>query len=466
MEEASQPNHGEFATQLLTKNGHPRRQAQTSVFFKIRVIKLVLLTLLKLMPLKVIVVGAGIGGICAATSLRQAGHDVEVFEKSGFTGEVGAALSLTPNGSRVLSSLGFSFERARACKILQWDTLLGSSMERVAKIDLSTAEKKFGASCWAVHRVDLHNELLRLATSEDTANTKPITLRLGAQVVDASTDGSITLKDGSRHTADLIVAADGLHSVLRNKVLTQDTKAPSASGLSAFRFLMDTKKLEADAELGQILEVRSPGYAIIIDAEEKVLERHMVWYPCRDGEVQNFVGVHPTRPADSEDGEPEAMRNSMLEEFGHYDPRIVRVISESSHVKCWPLYVHDPLPSLCNGRIVLIGDAGHPMLPFGGQGSNCAMEDAGALGHLFRSVHDPAAIEPRLALFEQIRKNRASRIQIESKVRLGKEEEIVHELKKYADPPGSAVASTAQERTTHDYEYDVFAKCAEVLQEA
>lgn len=72
---------GEFAAQLLIKNGHPRRQAQTSVFFNIRVIKLVLLTLLKLMPLKVIVVGAGIGGICAATSLRQAGHDVEVGSK-------------------------------------------------------------------------------------------------------------------------------------------------------------------------------------------------------------------------------------------------------------------------------------------------------------------------------------------------------------------------------------------------
>ena len=189
---------------------------------------------------------------------------------------------MTPNGSRVLSRLGFSFERARAYKILQWDTMLGNSLERIAKIDLSTAEEKFGSSSWAVHRVDLHNELLRLATSEDTANTRPITLRLGAQVVDASIDGSITLKDGSRHTADLIVAADGLHSVLRNKVLTQDTKAPSFSGLSAFRFLMDTKKMEADAELARILELRSPGYGIIIDAEEKILERHMVWYSCRE----------------------------------------------------------------------------------------------------------------------------------------------------------------------------------------
>lgn len=77
------------------------------------------------------------------------------------------------------------------------------------------------------------------------------------------------------------------------------------------------------------------------------------------------------------------------------------------------------------------------MLPFGGQGSNCAMEDAGALGHLFRSVHDPAAIEQRLALFELIRKDRPSRVQTMAKVRVGREKEVEQELKKYADPPGS-----------------------------
>ena len=195
---------------------------------------------------------------------------------------MGAALALTPNGSRVLSSLGFSFERARACKSLKWDTILGDSLKRVASVDLSTTEEKFGAPCWSVHRVDLHNELLHLATSQDATDSKPVTLRLGAQVVDASTDGSITLKDGSRHTADLIVAADGLHSVLRRTVLTYDTKAPSPSGLSAFRFLMDTKLLRDDPELAQALEARGPVFALIIDPEEKTTERHMVWYSCRE----------------------------------------------------------------------------------------------------------------------------------------------------------------------------------------
>lgn len=154
-------------------------------------------------------------------------------------------------------------------------------MKQVASLDLSMAERTFGAPCWSVHRVDLHNELLRLATSEDTTDSRPVTLRLGAQVLDASTDGSITLKDGSRHAADLIVAADGLHSVLRDTVLTHDSKAPSPSGLSAFRFLMDTKAMQDDAKLAPVLEARGPGFTILIDAKETISERHIVWYPCR-----------------------------------------------------------------------------------------------------------------------------------------------------------------------------------------
>lgn len=108
------------------------------------------------------------------------------------------------------------------------------------------------------------------------------------------------------------------------------------------------------------------------------------------------------------------------------------------------------------------------------------MEDGGALGYLFRPVHDPAAVEKQLPLFELVRKNRVSRIQILSTVRAGREKEVGEELKKYADPPGSgksyiarkasnkltestAVPSSHQERTDHDYAHDVFAKCREVL---
>lgn len=162
-----------------------------------------------------------------------------------------------------------------------WDTLLGDTLTRVGSIDLSMAEKRFGAAAWAMHRVDLHSELLRLATSEDAGDSNPAILRLGTQVVSVSSEGSIALLDGSRHSADLIVAADGLHSNLRGTVLGEEIKAASPAGLSAFRFLIDTKVLNDDAKLASLLEAKGPGAAILIDIKETVRERHMMWYPCR-----------------------------------------------------------------------------------------------------------------------------------------------------------------------------------------
>ena len=164
----------------------------------------------------------------------------------------------------------------------RWDTFSGDSMKRVASLDLNMADNGFGSPCWTVHRVDLHNELLHLAMSENGTDLKPVILHLGAEVVDASTNGSITLKDGSRHTADLVVAADGLNSVLRKTVLTRDADEPPPSGLSAFRFLIDTNLLQEDAELASVLEDRGSNLGLLADARDIGSPRHMVWYPCRE----------------------------------------------------------------------------------------------------------------------------------------------------------------------------------------
>lgn len=189
---------------------------------------------------------------------------------------------MTPNGARVLSRLGFSFERARALKVKVWDTIRGDTLDPIVSMDLSAADKRFGASAWAVHRVDLHNELLRLALDENAGVGKPAILQLGAPVVSATTDGWIELKDGSRHNADLIVGADGLHSVLKGVVLREDILVPTATGMSAFRFLIDTELLNKDEKLAALLKKKAPGGATILaDTKEVVLERHIMWYACR-----------------------------------------------------------------------------------------------------------------------------------------------------------------------------------------
>jgi len=165
-----------------------------------------------------------------------------VFEKSRFAAETGAALIISCNGARVLSRLGFSFERARGCNVKSWDTVDGITLTGLSSLNLENAETQFGAPLMSVHRVDLHNELLRLAsTKEHTGGVGEVTLRLNSRVVGASAEeGRVELADGTVHHADLIVAADGVHSILRNVVLGCEAPAASVTGLSAFRFLIPT----------------------------------------------------------------------------------------------------------------------------------------------------------------------------------------------------------------------------------
>lgn len=187
---------------------------------------------------------------------------------------------VTPNGALVLSRLGFSFPAAHAVKIDMWSVVRGDSLEPVAKVDLSSAEQMFGAPVWAVHRVDLHDGLRRLATSE-TGLGCPVQIHLGSGVTGASTDGSIVLEDKSKAKADLVVAADGLHSVLRGVVLERKAVPPTPTGLSAFRFLINTQKLRGSDTLLATMEKKGPGATLLADTREAAEERHIMWYPCR-----------------------------------------------------------------------------------------------------------------------------------------------------------------------------------------
>ncbi|GAM39987.1 salicylate hydroxylase [Talaromyces pinophilus] len=361
------------------------------------------------MPLEVIIVGAGIAGLSAAVSLCEAGHRVRIFEKSKFAAEIGAAVVLSPNAVRVLSTFGFSCDRAQARQLQLWETVDGRTLNPLGKVDHREAEQKYGAPLYAIHRVDLHNELLRLIGEE---TNKPATIHLRSKVVDADPEkGFIELEDGTKHYADLIVAADGLRSVLRKTVFRGEDVNAKPTGLSAFRFLIPTPELEGYASLATLRQWKQPGVTIIADTTDTVNERHMVWYDCR------------------------------------------RIAPDITY---WPLSIHDPLPRWSYGKVVLIGDAAHP-------GSNQAIEDGGALGYLLREVDNHADISDRLALFEQVRRNRASRVQILSKARVGQEKSVQEELQKYADPPGSVVPTTHAERTMHDFGFDLIGKCNEAL---
>nr|POE77350.1 3-hydroxybenzoate 6-hydroxylase 1 [Quercus suber] len=258
--------------------------------------------------MNIIIVGAGIAKLTAAIALRRSGHNI--FEKPQFIGEVGAAFALSPNGVKVLRSVGFSFERARAQPIQVWDIVDSLDLHTLDKMDLSNAEETFGAPVFSVHRVDMHNELLRTA-EQLYEQSSAVEIHLASRVIGGNAlEGYIDLGDGARHYADVIIAADVVHSVLRPLVIEKEIE-PLPTIFGAFRFLIPTTKFLDDPRLSQTLGRKSPGSTIFTNNNDQVPERHMVW--------------------------------------------------AADHVSCWPLYNYAPLPRWVQGKMLLIGDAAHPV---------------------------------------------------------------------------------------------------------
>lgn len=234
--------------------------------------------------------------------------------------------------------------------MVNWDTVSGTDLVRIACQDLSAAADKFGAPFYAVHRVDLHKELMRLANvaevrgPETGQETDGIVLRLASPVtrVDAQ-EGRIEFADGTVKHADLIVGADGLRSVVRNAVARDPNLAELIStGQSAFRFLVPTEELQATASGRKLLEWKSPGACLLADTKLVDKERHIMWYPCREyvlcelncvvhtliassGTVQNFVGIHPSLETSESDAAPD-VQAQMLRQFGHFDADVVQLL--------------------------------------------------------------------------------------------------------------------------------------------
>ncbi|KAL9607647.1 MAG: hypothetical protein Q9167_007461, partial [Letrouitia subvulpina] len=284
----------------------------------------------------------------------------------------------------------------------------------------------FGERLMAIHRIDLYNELLKLAL-EGTDN--PALLRLGIAVEDVdTTDGSLFLSDGTKCHADLIVGADGTHSATRRSVLKSKDQ-PAMTGMSAFRFLVPTDRIENEASLCGLYEWKSSGTTIFVDTSDKTVELKVFKLTSSRGEVQNVVGIHPTR---SHNGAETDLKAALLDEFRNFRSDILRLLELAEEVKCWRLAYYEPFPTWLSEKTVLIGDAAHPMLPFGGQAANQAIKDGGALGLLPTGVNNDAEIPQRLRIFENLKKNRTSIIQIPSSVRIGREREVERKLRPFA----------------------------------
>ena len=291
---------------------------------------------------EVLVVGGGIGGLAAALALARRGVWVRVLEQAPEITEVGAGLQITPNGTRVLRALGLSPEAVgvRARAVEPRDALTGRP---IARFDLARA----GGDYFFVHRADLIDHL------RAGVEAAGVPIRTDARVATVTPQG-VALESGETLSADLVVGADGVHSVVRRHFLGDDK--PFFTGQVAWRAIVPVEQ-EPVARIWM-----APG-------------KHVVTYPLRDGRL-NLVAIRKearwTEEGWSHRDSPDALRRA----FGDFALDLKAVLARVTEVGRWGLFRH-PIPeSWHDGRAVLLGDAAHTTLPFLAQGANLALEDA------------------------------------------------------------------------------------------
>ncbi|PTX46456.1 salicylate hydroxylase [Allosediminivita pacifica] len=331
--------------------------------------------------LEITVIGGGIGGLAAAIALRQRGANVVVLEQAEAIREVGAGLQISPNGLRVLAALGLDTRLAEvSCRGQAVSLRDGARGAEVARVDLTGAEPGY----YFVHRADLI-DLLGAAARE--AGVKLRLLQKVAEVTPGAPP-AISLANGDRCGGDLVVGADGLHSVLRPAL--NGPAEPFFTGQVAWRAVVPNvtdHPAEARVHMG-------PG-------------RHVVTYPLRDGSVVNMVAVEERKGWVAEGWSHRDEAANLRAAFSGMSPELRRLMEGAEAPGLWGLFRH-PVARRWHGEgVAILGDAAHPTLPFLAQGANLALEDAFVLAASLDGAPDVAA---GLQRYQARRRDRAAKV--------------------------------------------------------
>ncbi|KAH6683935.1 hypothetical protein B0J14DRAFT_571724 [Halenospora varia] len=412
----------------------------------------------------VVIAGAGISGLAAAISLRRSGHRVTIYERSSLNNEIGAAINIPPNVGRFLLPWGLDPVGCRLVTSQGMYFMSPTNLEELAGHSFSGVAQAFGAPLYYAHRVDLHESLKWMATEPGALGVPAvINLKSAVQNYDPDTP-SITLTNGRTITADLVIAADGVHSSAVEAILGKtNPPSPAKHANCCYRFLISRHDLESDPETKFFLEGQQPlGCRIWPDNEN---QRRLVCYSCRNHEVYNFVAIccNDKIMTKREDWQATVDKSEVLNKYTGYHPSLLAVINKATDVKRWPLLYRPPISTWYKGNMTLAGDAAHPMLPHHGQGGAQGIEDGLALGLCFNDMKDKTEIRKRLAIYERIRRNRAASIQVLSNY--GFDEGAPAELAKFleGEPSPTSVTEmiklayghdTLQKTIKHMTEYD------------
>jgi salicylate hydroxylase len=346
--------------------------------------------------MRILIVGGGIGGLTAALALRQAGFDAHVYEQASVLREVGAGVQSSPNAVKVLHSLGLAEPlRAVAVVPLSTDSRDWQTGEILGRVPFAGAAlTRYGAPYYHLHRADLH-DVLRAALGDAH-------ITLGSKCVGVEQSGSrVTahFADGRSATGDLLIGADGIHSAVRDHVAGPD-RAVWARQI-AWRGLVP-------AEVGHQngMELRSHSFW--------GPRRQFVTYYVSAGRLVNWVGnVQTDGDWREESWSARGDRDEALAEYDGWHPLVRALIAGTNDVYKWALYDRPPLDEWTRGRVTLLGDAAHPMLPYLAQGAGQSIEDAFVLARCLE--RDPNHPERALHHYAAARKERTAAMQAGSR---------------------------------------------------
>jgi salicylate hydroxylase len=346
---------------------------------------------------KVAIVGAGLGGLTAAAACVRAGIEVTVCEQAAELGEIGAGINLTPNVLRTLRHLDLEEKvLARAFRperhvFRNWKSGRILFHARVK----GEYERHYGAPVCNIHRADLHAVLKEAVPAS--------VLRLGAACAGVRQDAGnavVTLRDGVEIESDIVVGADGIRSSVRQSLFGPD--APRFTGNIAWRFTVPAADLPRGLVKPDITNWLGPG-------------GHVVHYYVRGGRLVNVVAVHETADWAEESWALRADQSEPIAAYAGWNDALQRLFERAVTCFKWGLFDRDPLDRWTVGRVTLLGDAAHPMLPFMGQGAAMAIEDGLALALLVANNADTP--DAALKRYEDLRLPRTRLVQLGSRGR-------------------------------------------------